>query len=84
MAVKSSKERKVEKDSPHIGLCVECERGYVMSDGVKGNPLIIECPINKIRYPQSWPCTINSFIRRVGEMIIHPMIYLNRKDPSLE
>lgn len=76
--------KKVEKEVPHIGLCVECERCYVMSDGVKDNPLIIECPINKIRYPQSWPCTNNSFIRRVGEMIIHPMIYLNRKDPSLE
>lgn len=82
--VKGVKQVKNEKCESKFGHCIDCERGYVMSDGVKGNPLIVECPINKNRYPQSWPCTINSFIHRVGEMIIHPMIYLNRKDPSLE
>lgn len=82
MKFKSNNGKKVEPVPPKTGLCIECNHGYVMSDGVKGNPLIIECSINKIRYPQSWICTINSFIARIGELIIHPMIFLNRKDPS--
>jgi hypothetical protein len=83
MAGKGVKQVKDEKNEPKSGSCVDCERGYVMSDGVKGNPLIIECPVNKTRYPQSWICNINAFVRRVGKPIIHPMIYLNRKDPSV-
>ena len=83
MAGKGVNQTKEDKNTPKIGPCLECERGYVMSDGVKGNPLIIECSINKTRYSQSWICRINAFIHRVGEPIIHPMIYLNRKDPSV-
>lgn len=67
---------------PQTGRCIDCKHGYVMSDGVKSNPLIIECLINKERYPQSWRCTINGFTCRHTELVIHPMIYLNRKDPS--
>lgn len=80
--LKGRKEKKVEKPTPKIGLCVECCHGYVMSDGVKGNPLITECLINKIRYPQSWICTISYFSPRTTELVIHPMKYLKRKDPS--
>ena len=83
MSGKGVKQINDKTPEPKSGPCVDCERGYVMSDGVKGNPLIIECPINHTRYPQSWPCNINAFIRRVGELVIHPMIYLNRKDPSM-
>lgn len=81
---KGSKGNREEPVSPHVGRCVDCAHGYVMSDGVKGNPLITECPISKTRYPQSWLCTINCFILRTTELVIHPMIYLNRKDPSPE
>ena len=84
MAGKGNKENKDEHATPHIGRCVDCARGYVMSDGIKGNPLITECSINKSRYPQSWICTINCFIQRTVELVIYPMIYLNRKDPSPE
>ena len=83
MAGKGVNQTKEDKNTPKIGPCLECERGYVMSDVVKGNPLIIECPVNHTRYPQSWSCNINAFVRRVGELVIHPMIYLNRKDPSM-
>lgn len=74
---------KEDKKISKVGPCLECERGYVMSDGVKYNPLIIECSVSKTRYPQSWVCRINAFLRRVGKLVIHPMIYLNRKDPSV-
>lgn len=83
MVGKGVKKAKEDKNAPKTGLCLECEHGYIMSDGVKGNPLIVECSIDKSRYPQSWSCTINNFIRRVGELVIHSMIYLNRKYPPL-
>ncbi len=83
MAGKGANQTKEDKNTSKTGPCLECERGYVMSDGVKGNPLIIECSINKARYSQSWICRFNAFQRRSGELIIHPMIYLNRKDPSM-
>lgn len=44
---------KEDKRISKVGPCLECERGYVMSDGVKYNPLIIECSVSKTRYPQS-------------------------------
>lgn len=83
MAGREVSKTKEDKNTPKIGPCLECERGYVMSDGVKGNPLIIECSINNTRYSQSWTCRINAFLRRAGELTIHPMIYLNRKAPSM-
>lgn len=62
-----------------VGLCIQCIHGYVMSDGIKGNPLIIECDIDHSRYPQSWLCRISSFVRNLKPMEIHEMIYLNRE-----
>lgn len=53
MAGKRVKQVNDKATEPKSGSCVDCERGYVMSDGVKGNPLIIECPVNHTRYPQS-------------------------------
>ena len=73
------KVNKAADEEPKTGRCIDCAHGYVMSDGVKGNPLIIECGINKVRNPQSWCCTTNSFQKRTGEMEVHPMIFLNRK-----
>lgn len=83
---KSSKNRTVtieskkQENQPKVGPCLKCINGYIMSDGIKGNPLIIKCGINDARYPQSWICTINAFILRTEEYIIHPMIYLNREN----
>ncbi len=35
-----------EDKQPRVGKCIDCAKGYVMSDGVKENPLIIECTVN--------------------------------------
>lgn len=69
--------RKKEKST--VGRCIDCAFGYVMSDGVKGNPLVTECAIDKERYPQQWLCTVRRFEPRIGETIIHPMKYLHKR-----
>ena len=64
---------------PRNGRCLDCAKGYVMSDGVKGNPLITECTVTHARYSQSWISGNGCFSERKGPLEIHPMIYLNQK-----
>ncbi len=61
------------------GKCVECAHAYVMSDHQPRNPLISICDRNKERYSQGHIYQINGFEPRKGELVIHEMIYLNRK-----
>ena len=77
------KEPKVEAKPAAVGPCIECDHGYVMSDGVKENPFIILCKEDGSRYPQSWKCLIKRFSRRSDKMIIHPMIYVNSQTPVI-
>lgn len=65
--------------NPRHGRCFDCVKGYVMSDGVKGNPLITECTVTHVRVSQSWICPEGCFVHRPGPLEIHPMIFLNRK-----
>ena len=62
-----------------VELCINCEHGYVMSDGIKQNPLIIECIVDKTRCSQSGRCSNKSFVERKGELVVHPMIYLTNR-----
>lgn len=70
---------KSRKEKQETGKCVDCAHAYVMRDNMPCNPLISECGINGERYPESWMCCINGFSRRNVDLVIHPMIYLNRE-----
>jgi len=75
-----SKDKKIIHIKPvTVELCINCEHGYVMSDGIERNPLITECMIDKSRRSQSGRCSNKSFVERKGERVVHPMIYLTKK-----
>jgi len=76
-AIKSTARTTTEK--PKSGKCVECAHAYVMSDHQPRNPLISICGKNHERYSQGHTCQICGFAQRVGELVIHEMIYLNQK-----
>ena len=69
-----------EDKQPRVGKCIDCAKGYVMSDGVKENPLIIECTVTHIRCSQGWICGDGCFSQRKGELEINPMIYIGQKE----
>ena len=65
------------------GKCIDCAKGYVMDDGVKGNPLIIECTVTHIRYPQGWISGDGCFSPRDGQLEIHPMTFVRQRQKDL-
>ena len=80
MAARKTYTKTAEKPKTKKGKCIDCLHGYVMKDDMPCNPLVTLCQTNNERYPQSWECQINNFEPRAGEMEIHEMIHLIRKD----
>ena len=68
-----------DNKQPRYGKCIDGDKGYVMDDGVSGNPLITECTVTHIRYSQGWISGDGCFSKRQGPMEIHPMIYISQK-----
>lgn len=70
--------RKATKKQQEKGMCLDCRHAYLMRSE-PCNPIVAECTMTKERWVASMSPDCGKFARRIGEPVINPMIFLNRR-----
>ena len=65
------------KENPQKGRCIDCKNAYLMRSEPH-NPIVARCELTQERWVASMEPGCGCFCRRVGEIVINEMEYLNR------
>lgn len=70
--VKQPKKPTIKRQPKKRGRCIQCRHAKILLDSNPHNPLLIQCEITHLKYPQSWQCQIAEFEEQKFPLSIWP------------